>query len=124
MAEKKKPQKKKKKAKSKRTTQAMDVLPAEDMAGCITSSLTDQIARIAADCTARAIFVYSDAAPGGLPLPQNLKTRVVYVSRSPVPETADGSDETIWFVSAMNQGTGIKIASQITVRNGGEIKIH
>jgi hypothetical protein len=37
---------------------------------------------------------------------------------------ADGSDETLWFVSAMNQGTGIKIASQIIVRSGGEIKIH
>ncbi|MGD9030911.1 MAG: hypothetical protein PVG25_13985, partial [Anaerolineae bacterium] len=38
--------------------------------------------------------------------------------------TADGSEETLWFVSAMNQGTGIKIASQVIVRSGGEIEIH
>jgi hypothetical protein len=37
--------------------------------------------------------------------------------------TVDGSDETIEFLSAMDQVVGMRIASQIVVRNGGEIKI-
>jgi hypothetical protein len=37
--------------------------------------------------------------------------------------TADGSDDPIWFVSGDNRRTGMKISSQFTMKNGGELKI-
>lgn len=55
----------------------------------ITNALLDTVAQIAEGCDAAMVFVYLDAVGGDrLPVPEALRERVIYVSKSPAQEHA------------------------------------
>jgi DNA integrity scanning protein DisA with diadenylate cyclase activity len=87
--------------------------PAPTTAECITKSLVDSISSIAKICRAEAIFVYEDAlAEGRLPLPDTLRSKVIYVTK-----TQDEEEE-----KPVNRGTVLKVPNVVLSRIG-QVKI-
>ena len=69
-----------------------------------------------------------DITAGGNGVIVNASTTLVFLNNSKVtassPFVADGSSGTIWFVSEANRSNGIKLNGELSMTNGGQIKIY